>query len=172
MKIIRQIALTALVTMGMFTTVLYTGCKDKCGKTTCQNGGTCENNICKCPTGYSGTSCETSWTSEYIGTYVCSNEQCTSSVNSTEWQSPVTVSSTNSGYTITIGNFANTGSSVDATVDSNNHVTITLPAGTYGFSGSGYYSVPTGTKGEIYLHYGFISSSGAAYSCNMKMMKE
>lgn len=31
---------------------------DKCKDVTCQNGGTCDNGKCACPTGYSGDNCE------------------------------------------------------------------------------------------------------------------
>ena len=38
--------------------ILLNGC-DKCENVHCQNGGTCSNGSCSCPTGYSGTLCET-----------------------------------------------------------------------------------------------------------------
>jgi len=32
---------------------------DPCSNVTCQNGGTCNNGVCDCPDGFSGTNCET-----------------------------------------------------------------------------------------------------------------
>lgn len=44
---------------------------------TCLNGGTCVNNACNCPDGYSGASCETYYTTAYIGTYSTNSFNCT-----------------------------------------------------------------------------------------------
>lgn len=177
MKFFRQIALTALVTMGIFSTVVYTGCKDKCGSTTCQNSGTCVDNVCSCPSGYSGASCENTWTTEFLGTYTCSNEQCSSSVSGGTWESTVTVSSDNSGYTVTISNFAGSGVSVDATVDSASNLYITAVPGVSGISAKGNYSVNAANapNGEIFMHYTVTSGSSVGstgYECNMTMVKD
>jgi hypothetical protein len=59
---IRSVITTALTTLLLFASVLYTGCfkdaLDPCAKVTCQNGGTCSGGSCDCPTGYTGTYCE------------------------------------------------------------------------------------------------------------------
>jgi len=44
--------------------VLFTGCPNPdpvnpCESVTCQNGGTCIDGSCYCPSGYTGTNCET-----------------------------------------------------------------------------------------------------------------
>jgi hypothetical protein len=60
----KVILLTAIMTLVVFSTVLYTSCTksedtvDKCDNVICKNGGTCVNGICNCPTGYTGTNCE------------------------------------------------------------------------------------------------------------------
>ncbi len=146
----------------------YVSCKNKCGTTTCQNSGTCSNNKCICPTGYSGNSCQNAWSSEYIGTYKCSRAACTIHVNGdTTWQSAVTVGATNGGYTVNISNFDNTNVTQVATVDSVNNITISLASGTYGVAASGTFA-----SNKINLHYTTYAQGGIAYICNMTMIKE
>ncbi len=72
MKSIRNIAFSALLTIGAFTTVTYTSCnKDECKDVVCQNGGTCDENTgnCICTTGFTGTNCETQVRTKYFNTY-------------------------------------------------------------------------------------------------------
>ncbi|MEZ5017231.1 MAG: calcium-binding EGF-like domain-containing protein [Flavipsychrobacter sp.] len=70
MKNIRNIALSALLTIGAFTAITYTSCnKDACKDVVCQNGGICLNGSCSCATGYEGTNCETKANAKYVGTY-------------------------------------------------------------------------------------------------------
>lgn len=70
MKAIKHIALSALLTVGAFGTVLYTSCnKDACKDVTCQNGGTCNDGKCTCTTGYEGTNCETKSRDKFVGVY-------------------------------------------------------------------------------------------------------
>jgi hypothetical protein len=75
MRAIKQIALSAILTLSAFCAVLYTSCsKDACKGVTCYNAGTCSGGTCTCPTGYEGANCQTlaiigSWT----GQDVCSS---------------------------------------------------------------------------------------------------
>ncbi len=59
MKQTRTIFITALLAILSFGTVIYTSCrKDRCKNLNCQNGGTCQDGFCICPTGYTGTYCQ------------------------------------------------------------------------------------------------------------------
>jgi hypothetical protein len=70
MKSIKHIALTVLLSIGAFGAVLYTSCnKDKCKDVTCQNSGTCSDGNCTCPTGVTGTNCETIYRTGFVNTY-------------------------------------------------------------------------------------------------------
>lgn len=67
MKSFRLIALSALITVGSVGTVVYTSCtKDECKNVNCFNGGTCSGGTCTCPTGYTGSTCQTK---AFIGTW-------------------------------------------------------------------------------------------------------
>ncbi len=59
MKQTKAIVLTALLTVLAFGSVVYTSCrKDRCKRLNCQNGGTCNDGFCICPSGYTGTYCQ------------------------------------------------------------------------------------------------------------------
>jgi hypothetical protein len=60
MKIAKIILLTFLIATGLFGLVIFTACnKANCTGSVCQHGGACANGVCSCPTGYSGTFCQT-----------------------------------------------------------------------------------------------------------------
>lgn len=70
MKSIRNITLSALLTIGAFTMVTFTACNpDPCKDVVCNNGGTCILGTCDCTVGYSGTSCDTEVRESYFFTY-------------------------------------------------------------------------------------------------------
>ncbi len=70
MKSIRNIAFSALLTLGAFSAITYTACnKDECKDVVCQNGGTCTDGTCACPFAYTGANCETEVRSNYYKTY-------------------------------------------------------------------------------------------------------
>jgi len=74
MKSIKNIALSALLTVGAFGAVTYTACnKDECKDVVCQNGGTCSGGNCTCTTGYEGNRCETASRAKFIKTWTATD---------------------------------------------------------------------------------------------------
>ena len=170
MRYLRCILITTLLTAGVFSSVLYTSCnKNKCGSTTCQNGGTCSGNVCLCPTGYSGSSCGTGWSDVFIGTYNCKRDNCSPHVaGDSTWISSVTRASINGGYTLNISNFDNSNTVVAALVDSVGHITVSTVPPAYGVNGNGTYA-----KDTIKLNFTTSSTGGViGYTCKMVMVKE
>ena len=169
MKHFRQIAFALFMIICASGLTFFVSCKDKCGSTTCQNGGTCTDNVCVCPKGYSGSSCGSAWTDKYVGTYKCTSGVCTpASTGTTTWQSAITKDATNGGYSVDIASFAGANLTIVATVDTLGVLTIALPTGTYGISGHG-----TMVGSTITMDYTLSTASGAGgYSCNFTMVKE
>ncbi|MCB0698685.1 MAG: hypothetical protein H6551_00235 [Chitinophagales bacterium] len=52
--------------------VTLTSC-DPCKNVDCQNGGTCDDGKCKCPTGAEGPNCETVYRDAFLGSYIGTN---------------------------------------------------------------------------------------------------
>ena len=70
MKPIKQIALGVLLTLSIFSAVIYSSCsKNECGAVTCLNKGVCVGGICKCTTGIYGANCELIYSKKYEGIY-------------------------------------------------------------------------------------------------------
>jgi hypothetical protein len=60
MKQTKAIAFTVMVTLLSFGAVIYSSCRrDRCKTLNCQNGGTCNDGFCYCPSGFTGTYCQT-----------------------------------------------------------------------------------------------------------------
>ena len=64
MKTTRLLLMTSLLTMSIFTMVIYSSCRDACRGVTCINGGACSKGYCLCPSGYTGAHCENLATTE------------------------------------------------------------------------------------------------------------
>ena len=166
----------ALVIVLAVSAIMYSSCKNKCGSTTCQNGGTCDNNVCVCPIGYSGNACQTGWADASIGTYTCVRSACTPAVTGINtWQSSITKDATNGGYTVDISNFNNSNTTVVATVDTaaangSQQITISGAGGT-GTDASGSLTITNGVT-QISLHFTTYSGGIAGSSCEMIMRKE
>jgi len=143
MKSLRLIALSALVTVGAFTTVLYTSCsKDACSGVTCQNGGTCSGGNCTCPTGYEGTSCETKSITKFAKTWTASDKETSPkdtavALYTVAVSQGATVTDAVIQHTFTDSYFNN---SINATI-SGNTITIASQAP----DNDGYYVAGTGT---------------------------
>lgn len=76
MKSIRNIAFSALLTMGALSAVTYTACnKDKCKDVVCQNSGVCNDGNCSCTTGYEGANCETEVRAKVLKTWTASDKK-------------------------------------------------------------------------------------------------
>ena len=71
MRSIKHIALSIILTLGVFGAVLYTSCsKSACKGVTCLNGATCSGGICQgCPNGIGGNNCEIVYRQLYNHTY-------------------------------------------------------------------------------------------------------
>jgi hypothetical protein len=160
----RKVILSAVVTLSAFSAVIYSGCKDKCGSTTCQNGGTCLSNACECPAGYSGTDCGTAWSTPYVGTYTC--QYTSSGVQSGTWQSVVTTDATDGGYVIDITDFASSNIVVVATVDSlgadsiSHMLVVPTNIDSSGVTGVGTYSTKVIRNGQITVTYSTTAAGG------------
>lgn len=84
---------------------------DACDGISCQNGGTCSDGICTCPSGYSGDFCETAANAKYAGTYTGPNTcnpgpSSTITVTITALSNPLNVSINYDGVTLS-GTIAN-----------------------------------------------------------------
>ncbi|MBA3829966.1 MAG: hypothetical protein H0X33_13580 [Taibaiella sp.] len=162
MKNFRFTASTAILCISIFCIVTYTACtKNDCGNTTCTNGGVCVKSICQCPTGYRDANCATAWTTEFLGSYVC-----TSTCASGTFTSVVKANSTNNQDTLVITNFGNSpGSNVVAGVDTSHHVFISSSNG--GVTGHG-----TLANGVLTMSYVIVTSGGGGQTCTMTMTKQ
>lgn len=103
-----------------FVALALTGCKDECKDVVCQNGGTCEEGICLCATGYEGTNCETEIRAKFLGSYTVS-ESCQSG----NYSFSLSITSSSAGVSnIIINNFYDIGINVSATINGNS---VTIP---------------------------------------------
>lgn len=126
MKSIRNIAFSALLTVGAFATITYTSCNtDECEDINCMNGGTCISGTCSCPTGYEGETCETRSNAKFVGTYTVT-ETC-GGTNSTPYQ--VIITAGTNPTDVLISNLGNYNCTVGGTITFNglvNQSTITV----------------------------------------------
>lgn len=120
-----------------FGALALTGCKDECDDVVCQNGGTCNEGICACATGYEGTECATETRAKFLGTYNVS-ESCESG----NYTFSLTVTTSSTGVrNVIINNFYDIGIAVNATVSGNSlnipNQTVTSGGTALTISGSG-----------------------------------
>ena len=154
---------TLFFCLGIFGLIIYSACKkNNCGNNSCKNGGTCINDTCSCPTGYTGSDCGTTWSTQYLGSFTCT-QTCNVTVGSGSWTSVISGNYTNGQDTILISNFGNFGKNIVAGVDNHGNVFIS-PVGTNDIAGSGSLS-----NGVLKIKYSVISSG---YVCNVTMTKQ
>ncbi len=160
MKSIKHIALSALLTVGAFGTVLYTSCtKDECKDVVCQNGGTCSGGNCTCPTGVGGDKCETIYRTTYTNTYIG---------NVTDNGTPANT------YTNWRMSFATTGTDLTkmeiVLKDNTSAPVVTLPIVLSNFTSTGSVFTITSTvaNGATYTGTGNVSSTIASMTLNEK----
>jgi hypothetical protein len=163
MKSIRNIALSALLTLGAFSAVTYTSCnKDECKDVVCQNGGSCVDGTCQCATGYEGTNCETEIRTKFVKTWTAKDTEVggpalpvyTSPISKGAAVTDVLISDFSDEYFI---------NDVKATISGN---TITIPSQTpdndnYKVSGTGTYNA---TDKKITWTYTITDPLGAIIS--------
>ena len=176
MRPLRRFSVCTLLVAFASLSLIYTSCKNKCGSTVCQNGGSCTDSKCVCPIGYSGNACQTSWSQDAIGTYNCTQGTCTpASAGKAPWQSAITTASTNGGYSISISNFDGNPSlsviaTVDSAIDSSQSVRISgTGAGGSGINATGSLKI---TNSQTVIKLNFQSYDGTlGTSCSMTMVK-
>lgn len=166
MKLFRQIALSAMITLSAFAAVVYTSCsKDACKGVTCNNGGTCSGGNCTCLTHFTGVHCD-SLVCNNGGTYNGSSCTCATGYEGTycdtlsrakflkSWSASDMTGSTSVVYTaniaagtgvtqVLIGNFSNFFTNNTTATISGNTITISLQApdgNNYQVQGSGTLS--------------------------------
>ena len=147
MKLIKQIAFGAMLTISAFCAVIYSSScnKDKCKDVTCQNGGTCSGGTCTCLVGYEGTNCETKSRDKFIKTWTASDLQ--SGTSAPLAYSATIVAGTGTDVTqVIIGNsfsdnFYVIGPITATVLDSTITITSLHPdANKYSVTGTGYIS--------------------------------
>ncbi len=164
MKAFKNAAFTALLTMGVFSTALYTSCsKDDCKDVVCNNGGTCVSGTCSCPSGYEGSTCQTASASKITGTYT-SSETCQPPVAGGNWSSTLTQSS-GDATKIIISNFGDSGSNVTGKVSGTGITLDNTQIGGQTVSGSGT------VNGNI-VTITYRLTGGTQYDCTMTMTKQ
>ena len=157
MKSIRSVALSALLSIGAFSAVMYTSCsKDECKDVVCQNGGTCADGKCTCTTGYEGTNCETKSRDKFIGTYV-GTEICSTGNDAYS----ITLAANSDALKLTMTNIYNNTPPYTATctMTSTTAFSFTGSSGTVNFTGNGSLSSNT-----ITITY-TIADGSASNSC-------
>ncbi len=177
MSSLRRLSFGTLFFLFVSCLLAFTSCKNKCGSTVCQNGGTCTDSKCVCPSGYSGSACQTGWSDDAIGTYNCTQGTCTpASTGKAPWQSAITRASTNGGYSINISNFDGNPSLsvtaiVDSAIDSSQSIRVSgTGAGGTGINANGSLKI-TNSQTVIKLNFQSYFNGTLGTSCTMTMVK-
>lgn len=164
MKSLRTLALSALLSVGAFSAVLYTACnKDECKDVVCLNGGTCVSGTCSCKTGFEGSDCSTVVATKFVnaGGWRTTTEVCTVSGSNAQYDITVVVSGTDLTQLI-INNLYDDGRNTTATITGSNSFVINSQS--FGSSGT---ITGSGTLNGNQLTISYAVSVGAATdACN------
>ena len=156
------------MTLGIFSAVVYSSCsKTKCGSVVCQNGSVCESNKCVCPTGYSGADCGTQWSTEFLGSYSCT-QSCSPIAGNPSYTSIISTYSYSGQDSVSISNFGGNNINLIAGVDSNNMIYVS-PSATSNITAKGTYN---STTKVLTMKYSIALSGGTSVSCNVTMTKQ
>lgn len=175
MNRIKNIAFSALLSLGALSAITYTACnKDACKDVVCQNGGTCVSGACSCPTGYEGNNCQNKTRDRFVGTW-----QGSDVCNSATYTITLTIGATStSDVTALISNPGGfgTGVTITGTVSSSNTLSFTSAnvgggrtlTGTMTFTGGTSTSDPT----NMTFAYSVTPTTGSADVCNGSYTKQ
>jgi hypothetical protein len=117
------------IVVSLFAVIAFslTSCKDECKDVNCANGGTCNEGICTCPSGYEGELCETESRAKIVANYSVSETCSQTGAQTSTQQYNIVISKSSSdivkvkiapfaGYTGAVGNCSLNGTSL--TLDS------------------------------------------------------
>ncbi len=160
MRNLTSMYIAFVLTCASLAGVLFTGCKkdDPCENVTCQNGGTCNNGSCSCPSGYEGSTCATEVRSKFIASYSV-QENCSPGGN---FNYVMTINSSATGVSnVVLNNFYGVGATVVGSVSGSSITiasqTVTVNSVAVNVSGSGQlngniltlsYTVSAGTEAD------------------------
>jgi len=160
MRPIKQVVLTAIITIAAFCGFMYTSCqKDVCRSTNCLNGGSCNGGSCTCKPGIGGNSCEVFYAQIYANTYK-GNSLFTYTVLDTN---NTNHSDTANTLVFTAGTDTSNYNLMSVVwTDSAKTVTMALTLANNTASGSSFTITPTTAGGINYTGSGTITTAGAS----------
>jgi hypothetical protein len=151
MKNLKSILLAGFLTVGAFSSAVFTSCNpDACKDVVCNNGGTCTDGTCACPAGYTGANCDTKANTLFAGTWSAKEK-----VNgASTWGTPYAVTVITDGsdpkvfYLQQYGNYACTPATyqVAASTSDGKAYSISSNACSTSFTGSGTMTTNGGTS--------------------------